>query len=476
MGVVMARTCKDCGANLSSYNQGLLCWPCQKKKKELLQEQIGDTPNYTVDNLRIILGLKNPESVKRLGRKGKIPGRIPGVRQHLYRRDKVDLWIKEGQQQLPNAAMIEESAGVETPHKQKIESLSKFIELPDNCQIASMQENSRSPSAPNNNVSEALQIKNPPDEQNEKPSLDTNTQTGPTIAEENKHEPLPKDAEPLPTTMQSSYSEPLSKASKESMPLSPEEKSLICLAPPDGINVVVLESWGIPDKKAADILYRWCKLHRENSHQMCIAFRTLEDNLKNQKIPFRQAELYLNAELYVREFSNKKDISFFERSLKYRTWERPENLKAFFKEYEDLMKPVLLARQKHLNDVENLLRGLQEAVLGALETKKYDGLLKMEENPLFENLQRHSYGVYAFFWDLKRNLETAQYLESDKTTSEIDKTMDNSKRKELLKLQKDTITSIKQLRKAIDYTLKNKLYSKEWCPDCYQDATIETNP
>jgi hypothetical protein len=276
--------------------------------------------------------------------------------------------------------------------------------------------------------------------------------------------------------MQSSDSEPLSKASKESMPLSPEEKSLICLAPPDNIDVVVLKSWGVPTNKAADILYRWCKLHRENSHQMCIAFRTLEDNLKNQKIPFRQAELYLNAELYVREFCNKKDISFFERSRKYRTWERPENLRAFFKEYEDLMKPVLLARQKHLNDVENLLRGLQEAVLGALETKKYDGLLKMEENPLFENLQRHCYDVYDFFWDLKRNLETAQYLESDKTTSEIDKTMDNSKRKELLKLQKDTITSIKQLRKAIDYTLKNKLYSKEWCPDCYQDATIETNP
>ena len=100
----------------------------------------------------------------------------------------------------------------------------------------------------------------------------------------------------------------------------------------------------------------------------------------------------------------------------------------------------------------------------------------MEENPLFESLQRHCYDVYDFFWDLKRNLETAQYLESDKTTSEIDKTMDNSKRKELLELQKDTITSIKQLQKAIDYTLKNKSYSKEWCPDCYHDAAIETNP
>jgi len=472
----MARTCKDCGANLSSYNQGLLCWPCQKKKKELLQEQIGDTPNYTVDNLRIILGLKNPESVKRLGRKGKIPGRVPGIRQYLYRRDKVDLWIKEGHQQLPNAAMIEESARVETPHKQKIESLSKFIELPDNCRTASMQENSRSPSAPDNNVSETLQIKSPPDEQNEKPSVDTNTQPGPMIAEENKHEPLSKDAEPVPTTMQSSDSEPLSKASKESMPLSPEEKSLICLAPPDGINVVVLESWGIPDKKAADILFHWRKLHREGSHQMCQAFHTLEDNLKNQKIPFRRAELYLNAELHARKFNIDDALSDLERSRKYRIWERPENLKAFFKESEELMKPMLEARQKHLKKIENLLKELQDNVLTSLATKKYDNLLKMEENPLFESLQTHCYDVYNFFWDLKRNLETAQYLESDTNTSEIDKTTDNSKRKELLKLQKDTITSIKQLRKAIDYTLKNKLYSKEWCPDCYHDTTIEANP
>ena len=89
--------------------------------------------------------------------------------------------------------------------------------------------------------------------------------------------------------------------------------------------------------------------------------------------------------------------------------------------------------------------------------------------------REHCYDVYTFFWDLKRNLETAQYLESDTTTSEIDKTMDNSKAKELLKLQKDTITSLKQLRKAIDISLRTKSYSKEWCPDCSHDATADTS-
>jgi len=89
----MVRKCKDCGATLSSHNPGLLCWPCQEKKKEQLQGIIGDTPHYTVENLCLLLGLGNPESVKRLGRKGKIPGRLPGVRQQLYLREEVDRWI-----------------------------------------------------------------------------------------------------------------------------------------------------------------------------------------------------------------------------------------------------------------------------------------------------------------------------------------------------------------------------------------------
>ena len=89
-----ARKCKVCGRCLASYNPGQLCWACQEKKKELLEEQIGDTPHYTVDNLCVVLGFGNPESVRRLGRKGKIPGRIPGIRKHLYYRKTVNDWIR----------------------------------------------------------------------------------------------------------------------------------------------------------------------------------------------------------------------------------------------------------------------------------------------------------------------------------------------------------------------------------------------
>lgn len=89
----MVRKCKSCGATLSLHNPGLLCWPCQEKNKEQLQAKIGDTPHYTVENLCFLLGLAHPESVKRLGRKRKIPGRLPGIRQHLYLRKEVDRWI-----------------------------------------------------------------------------------------------------------------------------------------------------------------------------------------------------------------------------------------------------------------------------------------------------------------------------------------------------------------------------------------------
>ena len=39
-GVAMSRRCTGCGAQLSSYNEGLLCWPCQEKKWDHLQERI----------------------------------------------------------------------------------------------------------------------------------------------------------------------------------------------------------------------------------------------------------------------------------------------------------------------------------------------------------------------------------------------------------------------------------------------------
>jgi hypothetical protein len=108
------RICKSCGANLSSYNPGLLCLPCLKKNKETLEKQIADTPHYTVDDLCLLLGYTNPESVKRLGRKGKIPGRIREIKQHLYLREEVDQWLS-GQQPKDTGAVPTPGPGQASP-------------------------------------------------------------------------------------------------------------------------------------------------------------------------------------------------------------------------------------------------------------------------------------------------------------------------------------------------------------------------
>jgi hypothetical protein len=43
-----------------------------------------------------MMGLSSPEQVKRKGRAGLIPGRIPGAKAHLYNREVFDQWIKSG--------------------------------------------------------------------------------------------------------------------------------------------------------------------------------------------------------------------------------------------------------------------------------------------------------------------------------------------------------------------------------------------
>jgi len=79
----MSRKCINCGAVLAQDSTGELCSPCQKKKQEEITEKMGDNPNYDIDDISFILGLSH-EQARRLGQKGIIPGRIPGIKKHLY--------------------------------------------------------------------------------------------------------------------------------------------------------------------------------------------------------------------------------------------------------------------------------------------------------------------------------------------------------------------------------------------------------
>jgi hypothetical protein len=90
----MEGKCSICGAKLTPANPGMLCPSCQTKN--LVQRAEKGPSYYTVADLTYILGLEEEESVRRLHRKGKIPGRLPAVRKLHFLKKAVDAWIEAG--------------------------------------------------------------------------------------------------------------------------------------------------------------------------------------------------------------------------------------------------------------------------------------------------------------------------------------------------------------------------------------------
>ena len=69
------------------------------------------SPHYDVQNMRDILGLSSDEQVRRKARKGEIPGRVPGIRRCLWRREDIDAWLKQSQPipRIPTSPLQEEA-------------------------------------------------------------------------------------------------------------------------------------------------------------------------------------------------------------------------------------------------------------------------------------------------------------------------------------------------------------------------------
>jgi len=153
-----------------------------------------------------------------------------------------------------------------------------------------------------------------------------------TVAKQIQQGPLMKDESSKEGTEPSSPT--------DTIPISSEtqEKSSTCLAPPDDIDVYTIRNWGVPNRKASDILYQWREFHREGSHEMCQVYQLLEDDLIIRKIPYNQAEILLNAGLEAREFGVEECIRSIELSRKYRSWESSNNYRAFLKEIDYLDK------------------------------------------------------------------------------------------------------------------------------------------
>ena len=95
----MARFCLHCEKELKQSNPGNLCFRCQERQQERREQGMtGNDALIDVEGYGFILGLDNPESVRRLARDGKLAPRVPAIRRWLWRKVDIDAWIKqEGQ-------------------------------------------------------------------------------------------------------------------------------------------------------------------------------------------------------------------------------------------------------------------------------------------------------------------------------------------------------------------------------------------
>jgi hypothetical protein len=83
------RYCKLCQRELSTQNPGSICVICQDK----ITKTFDDKPYYDVEDLQRIFGL-SAEHVRRLSRAGRIPGRMPVVKEHHFSKSVIDRWIE----------------------------------------------------------------------------------------------------------------------------------------------------------------------------------------------------------------------------------------------------------------------------------------------------------------------------------------------------------------------------------------------
>ena len=310
----------------------------------------------------------------------------------------------------------------------------------------------------------------------EKEIVGSNKKPEQSVTEENNNKSsLSENAEPTPDTRQTNDGALQVDVSKEEVPPPLEEKPLTCSASPDGIDVNVLKSWGVAPGKQAEIISQWRSWHKRGMHDICQAFTRLQQDLEVRKFSYKVAEVLLKADIWALEFQVDELHESIDLVRTYRPRDHIKNYRAFIKEMEEKHKATYGVSPRHLNDIENMLNALRKAVLISRDTKEFEGILKMEENPLFEIMESHCFDIYDFFWNLKNDLETMRSLDLRNIKGGSNQTQGKASKKERTILQKKIDNSIKELQRAIDLALRRKSYSDFRCHLCIPDAKPETN-
>jgi hypothetical protein len=197
----------------------------------------------------------------------------------------------------------------------------------------------------------------------------------------------------------------------------------ICQAPPNEVNVTLLESWGVPTKKSGEILYLWRHWHREGRHDICLLFFTLRDDLTKLRFPFHEAEINLKADIEAMEFHADDFHQVIELGRKYRHWENPQKHATFMKEVKELSRPsheVLEKKGEHLAEVGRLLELFESNVEMVLATQAFETTFRVETLPLFEGATRHCWNVWYAHFDVVPRRGQYQLLFTE-ITKEISK-------------------------------------------------------
>jgi hypothetical protein len=69
----MSEKCTECGAVLSSYNPGQVCYPCQKKRKDRIVERITSSKCERMEYLDFLMVSKTSERIMALPQKMSSP-------------------------------------------------------------------------------------------------------------------------------------------------------------------------------------------------------------------------------------------------------------------------------------------------------------------------------------------------------------------------------------------------------------------
>jgi hypothetical protein len=240
-----------------------------------------------------------------------------------------------------------------------------------------------------------------------------------------------------------------------------------CLAPPDGIDVMTLRSWGVPSKRAAGILFEWRKWHRNRRHDICRVFYSFRDDLTIRNIGFKPAEVALNAAIWATEFHVQSFLRDIEIGRKYRHWENPNNHAEFLKEVVELSKPdpaFADKKRKHLEEVRQLLEVFITQIESALSKNDTYMKFEIEDTPFINQAgSTHAWEVSFDLWG---------YIHLRMQYDQLHDKVDQVNTKELQSLKKRMIISLKKVHSTLKEALDKRTYRQGFCSECPKEIDI----